>query len=177
MAAIGATRRVPVWWCLTDVLVPCPTVPLPLHEQELRALFNHFDHDRNGKIHYMEFLRGVRGQMSETRRALVSQAFARIDTDQSGVLTYEDLRSHYNAKQHKDVLSGRLTEKQAIMKFLNTFDGLQRDGVVTAEEFEDYYANVSASVDDDAYFQLMMWNSWNLGGATTKRCVVCMCRH
>lgn len=109
--------------------------------------------------------------MSAARRALVSQAFARIDTNQNGVLTYEDLKSHYNAKHHKDVLSGRITERQAVTAFLNTFDGLNRDGEVTAEEFEDYYANVSASVDDDAYFQLMMWNSWNLGESSVSRYV------
>jgi hypothetical protein len=30
------------------------------------------------------------------------------------------------------------------------------------EEFLEYYANVSASIDNDDYFALMMNNSWNL---------------
>ena len=33
---------------------------------------------------------------------------------------------------------------------------------LSGEEFEDYYANVSAVVDDDSYFQLMIWNAWQL---------------
>jgi hypothetical protein len=32
---------------------------------------------------------------------------------------------------------------------------------VTREEFHSYYNCVSASVDDDAYFELMMKNAWN----------------
>jgi len=34
--------------------------------------------------------------------------------------------------------------------------------VVTKEEFEEYYNNISASIDDDAYFELMMNNAWRL---------------
>lgn len=34
--------------------------------------------------------------------------------------------------------------------------------VVTKEEFEEYYNNISASIDDDGYFELMMNNAWKL---------------
>ena len=49
-----------------------------------------------------------------------------------------------------------------LKEFLEAFDGIDRDGKITREEFEDYYANVSAVVDDDSYFQLMIWNAWQL---------------
>jgi hypothetical protein len=35
---------------------------------------------------------------------------------------------------------------------------------VTLDEFIEYYTNVSASLDNDEYFALMMNNSWNLSG-------------
>lgn len=34
--------------------------------------------------------------------------------------------------------------------------------VVTKEEFEEYYNMISASIDDDRYFTLMMNNAWKL---------------
>lgn len=34
--------------------------------------------------------------------------------------------------------------------------------VVTKEEFDEYYNNVSMSIDDDQYFTLMMNNAWKL---------------
>ena len=34
--------------------------------------------------------------------------------------------------------------------------------VVTKEELDEYYNNISASIDDDAYFQQMMISAWKL---------------
>lgn len=36
------------------------------------------------------------------------------------------------------------------------------DGKVTLNEFMDYYSNISAGIDDDEYFKLMITNAWNL---------------
>jgi hypothetical protein len=41
-----------------------------------------------------------------------------------------------------------------------------KDGKVTFNEFLDYYSNVSASIDDDKYFELMITNAWNLDNKT-----------
>ena len=50
-------------------------------------------------------------------------------------------------------------------EFLDTFDvGGVKDGKVTPEEFCNYYANVSASIDNDDYFELMIRNAWHISG-------------
>mmetsp|Transcript_22354 Transcript_22354/g.16834 ORF Transcript_22354/g.16834 Transcript_22354/m.16834 type:complete len:97 (-) Transcript_22354:45-335(-) len=37
-----------------------------------------------------------------------------------------------------------------------------RDGNISLDEWMEYYNNVSMSIDDDKYFELMMNSAWNL---------------
>ena len=38
----------------------------------------------------------------------------------------------------------------------------QKDSKITLEEFIEYYNNISMSIDDDEYFEVMMTNAYNL---------------
>jgi hypothetical protein len=38
------------------------------------------------------------------------------------------------------------------------------DGKVSMEEFVEYYKNISCSIDNEEYFELMINNSWNIKG-------------
>lgn len=138
---------------------------------EIEAIFDKFDPDNNGEINYDEFLREIMGPMNKRRVALAKKAFAAIDSDRSGVLDLNDIRGRYNAKKHPDVLSGKQTEEDILYEFLDTFEqayaikhGNQRtrDRSVNMDEWLEYYQNISASIDNDDYFELMMTNTWNL---------------
>ena len=108
--------------------------------------------------------------MNKRREALVLKAFQIIDRDRSGELDVSDIKGTYNAKKHPDVLSGKKTEEDILLEFLDTFEaafatktgGKYRDGKVTKEEFIEYYQNISSSIDNDDYFDVMMTNTWNL---------------
>ena len=68
----------------------------------------------------------------------------------------ENIKSLYSAKNHPDVLSGKKTEEEILLEFMDTFEiaynyltGNQSDGKISIEEFMEYYENVSMSIDDD----------------------------
>ena len=42
------------------------------------------------------------------------------------------------------------------------WDKIKKDKIVSVEEFEDYYKDVSASIDRDDYFELMIRNAWKI---------------
>lgn len=131
---------------------------------ELKTLFNELDKDGSGKLSFDEFLIALRGRMSQSRLAIIDKAFKKFDKSGDGVVTYEDIKRVYNVREHPNYKNGKWTEQQCLENFLNSFepDESKRDGKVTHEEFVNYYAGVSASVDNDAYFDLMMRNAWKI---------------
>jgi hypothetical protein len=73
--------------------------------------------------------------------------------------------SIYDASKHPDVMAGRRSAGEILREFLDTFDvGGEKDGKVSTQEFENYYGNISASIDDDNYFELMIRNAWHISG-------------
>jgi Ca2+-binding EF-hand superfamily protein len=136
-------------------------------EGEIQKLFNYFDFDKSGLIEFDEFIRAIRGPMNQNRKKIVGLAFNKLDKDGNGWIDITDIRGVYNAAKHPDVLSGKKVEDQILQEFLETFETAHAmrnndapNYVVTKEEFEEYYNNISASIEDDAYFELMMNNAW-----------------
>ena len=91
-------------------------------------------------------------------------AFRTLDLDGDGVITLIEISQQYDASKDPRVQRGAMTEKQVLQEFLSQFDTGDQDGVVTEEEFIDYYRSVSASIDGDDYFELMMRNAWHISG-------------
>ncbi|VDM05876.1 unnamed protein product [Schistocephalus solidus] len=78
-------------------------------------------------------------------------------------LRAEDLKGVYNVSKHPKYLNGEWTEDQVFAEYLKTFEvGGEVDATVTKEEFINYYSGLSASIDNDAYFDLMMRNAFKL---------------
>ena len=110
--------------------------------------------------------------MTSFRKKLVLQAFNKIDKDRSGAVDINDIKGVYNASRHPDVISGKKTEEDILLEFLETFEthhnisnSTAPDHIVTTEEFEEYYNNISSSIDNDQYFELMINNAWKLNEA------------
>ncbi|KAM9307067.1 calcyphosine-like b [Pholidichthys leucotaenia] len=136
---------------------------LMIDKEEAMSLFQHFDRDGNGTIDFDEFLITLRPPMSKARKEVVMQAFRKLDKTGDGVITIDDLQGVYNAKYHPKYQNGDWTEDQVFRKFLESFDSpYDKDGKVTKEEFLNYYSGVSASIDTDVYFIVMMRNAWKL---------------
>ena len=138
-------------------------IGLKINPSDLQNVFQYVDIDGGGTVNLDEFIIAVRGKLSAGRQALVDQAFQKLDKDGSGKVTVDDCRGVYDVSNMTQVLAGQMSEDEALAQFLSSFE--QRgevDGVVTVQEFRDYYAGVSASVDSDAYFALMITNAWRL---------------
>ena len=65
---------------------------------------------------------------------------------------------------NQDFIDGKKTADEVLQDFLNGFDGVKgnNDGVVTKQEWVDYYTDLSMSVTDDEYFVRMMESVWQI---------------
>lgn len=141
----------------------------------MQALMKYYDVDGDGNISYDEFIRGLRDELTERRRGMVEKAFRMMDRDGSGQITIQDLgkNSHlilyvflivsiYDVSMNPEYIEGRKSKDQILTEFMQNFEGARgnRDGIITKEEFFDYYTDLSMSVPSDEYFVRMMESTW-----------------
>ena len=72
------------------------------------------------------------------------------------------MRGVYNGKAHPKVISGEMTEDEVFLEFLQNFGDRNKDGKLSREEWNEYYAAVSASINNDDHFVLLMKSAWKL---------------
>ena len=102
----------------------------------------------------------------------VAQAFEKLGggARPGGSVPVAAVRAAYNPRHDPRVQAGAVTAAAALAELLDDMSGGGGEGGsvrVPFEAFRDYYASLSAAVDDDSFFTLMLFNAWDLAGGLT----------
>ena len=88
-------------------------------ESDLEVVFNELDKNHNSTINSDEFFMMLRvkiklsqGTLNESRLKAIGLAFDMLDTNKSGTVELEVIKSKYNPQRHPAVLEGHKTEEQ-----------------------------------------------------------------
>jgi len=122
------------------------------------------DITKTGLIDWSEFLNLVRGEMSSRRGGVVAEVFSSLLTAAGAgktALTPDDLAFYMNAKEHPLVSVGGAAEQEALAHMLNHISVKGRTpATVRFEGFLQYYADLSAGVDDEEFFEQIVRGGW-----------------
>lgn len=137
-----------------------------LSKAEIDELFKLFDVDNSGSVTYDEFLKGIRGTMGPARIEMVRLAFKQLDRRGAGVVTLEDIARIYDVSGNPLVKAGKLSKVDALKAFMSQWHLAHKKHTddVTEDDFLEYYDWISASIDRDDYFELMIRNAWHIEG-------------
>eukprot|EP00026_Physarum_polycephalum_P009992 Phypoly_transcript_10135.p1 GENE.Phypoly_transcript_10135~~Phypoly_transcript_10135.p1 ORF type:complete len:390 (+),score=44.44 Phypoly_transcript_10135:133-1302(+) len=137
-----------------------------LSKAEIDELFKLFDVDNSGTVSYDEFLKGIRGTMGSVRVELVKLAFAQLDRRGQGVVTLEDIARIYDVSGNPLVKAGKMSKVDALKAFMAQWHLAHKKHTddITLDDFLEYYDWISASIDRDDYFELMIRNAWHIEG-------------
>ena len=131
-------------------------------KREADLLLTLLDINQDGSVNYDEFLVGIRGKPNEERQKVIDQAFCKFDSNGDGCVTAADLSTVYDCSSHPLVIQGKMTSEEVFVQFLGSFGDKNGDGTITKSEWNDYYAAVSSSVDNDEHFIALMVSAWRL---------------
>lgn len=133
-------------------------LPAGLTKKSVEHLFRFFDSNDTGLINCDEFMIGIRGILNTTRMDLVLLVFDKLNADKSGLVNLVSI------SRHADVIIGSKVKSEALSEFLAYFEGCRgvKNGCITLNDFESYYSNLSASIDDDDYFESMIRKTWQI---------------
>jgi Ca2+-binding EF-hand superfamily protein len=132
-----------------------------LNKTELNELVRLLDRDGGGEISYDEFLYQMAPPLTEDRIYWINKAFDKLDVDGSGKVSIQDVQAIHNPKSSELVRMGKTTANAIFANLLRSYDE-DGDGLITRDEFIDYYREISPSIDNDEYFATMMKNAWKL---------------
>ena len=133
-------------------------------DEEALKMAKMFDTDKDGTINFDELLMALRPPMNEKRLAVIADAWNIIDENGDGVLTVADVVGKYDVSRHPKFVSGEKTKEELLAKFLEKYDTPgDGDALIEQSEFVNYYAGVSASMDNDDHFVQLLRAAWKMG--------------
>ncbi|CAD8165837.1 unnamed protein product [Paramecium octaurelia] len=136
-----------------------------LTTQELRAVYDKYDQNKDGNIAYAEFVNLIRENMSEKRINVVRSTFSFLDQSRQGRLQLESLYRLYQAKNHPRVRTRQKTSEQITKEFVNAISKRSKDGQsINEEEFLNYYADCNATLpsEKEEYFTDLLTSTWGV---------------
>ncbi|GFS04396.1 calcyphosin-2-like [Elysia marginata] len=138
------------------------TFHIKLDPQHLDEVFDILDPEGMKLLDYVDFIRGIIGEMTEYRKALVRKAFRKLDSSKKGLIHISDVSKFFNINAKYKPASGAVAGVSALQAFLEDVRESSKQEVISYTEFEEYYEGLSVSLASDEDFANVLRNTWSV---------------
>ena len=146
-----------------DLLNTCNTMNMNLSSMALEVLCDELDPSGKDKIYIDDLMNLIKAPMNDYRVNLVKNAFKVLDYSGKGLCRAAIVANSFDAFNHPDVISGKVSANKKKQEFLKSFHvGKTKEGMVTLEEFIEHYSYVSANIKEDGRFESLLRAVWNV---------------
>lgn len=116
----------------------------------------YFDRDGSGAISLREFLVTLRGAPSVAREGLIKAAYEKLDVNKNGQVSLDEIAKCIDPTAWPEVSQGGMNPQDVYMQVMSLWDTQQSDGIVTWEEFSEFWRDVSAAIESDDEFNAVL---------------------
>lgn len=152
-----------------DLVQALSAVGIDLTDLDTRMVFDKFASVETGSLNYWTFLNELTGELSQFRSDRVELAWRRINPTGAQVVSYTDIRKHFNSSRHPAVRKRVQTEDEVIAEFEQVFltfhkcvNNLDDTALVSKQEFFDFFMLLSATILADSHFNELLVEVWNI---------------
>lgn len=89
---------------------------------------------------------------SAVRQEAIDQAFEKFVVDDGNSIDARLLKGVYATNLHPSVIAGDMSEDEALCAFLVNFNDRDNNGRIHREDWNAYWARISANVREDSHF-------------------------
>ena len=145
---------------------------------DIKSIFSLFEINNEGqinnssenKIKYDLLLKSLVGNISIKRRILIQKVFNTFSKEKKNKAMISEIKNKFNASRHPDVIKGIKTENKILGEFLDFLETFREynnnlhgfNFSMSFQEFFDFYSQISLSINDDKYFEMLLTNCWDL---------------
>eukprot|EP00931_Biecheleriopsis_adriatica_P055623 TRINITY_DN32931_c0_g1_i1.p1 TRINITY_DN32931_c0_g1~~TRINITY_DN32931_c0_g1_i1.p1 ORF type:complete len:499 (+),score=95.39 TRINITY_DN32931_c0_g1_i1:74-1498(+) len=119
--------------------------------------------DSEDWMSYRRFFDKMGPLLPSERMFVVKSAYQKLqDSVPAGVVDISHIQRYFRPNCHPEVQAGSLSPSEAREDFLGQWDVAHHDGLISWQDFVEYYQDVSLAIEDDDFFVQLVTSAWAL---------------
>ena len=138
------------------------------NEKEYQILFNNFSKDNF--LLFSNFIREFKKQLNNNKLNYVEDAYSILDNQNNGIVTINQIKMNYDARNHPDVISGKKNDEEKLLEFIDCFqinndilnyDNNNQSNIIDFEIFANFYEYVAFVYENDNIFGNIIFSTFH----------------